>query len=210
MQDTPPTIDRGTEPGSGASYVVPAIVLIFFTTVALALYGGTSFFRLSRDTAGLRDCLLASVPGQAEKKLAVNVGWLTSGLVRLGSRLFSVPREPRAALDAFRSAEVGLYRLSSPVSTSQQGAIITQADRSMARRGWTRIVGVAQKDGLVTVYIPAKGVSMGRMRCCVMVVNDCDVVLVSARANLIPLMDLARSHLDGHRPFEQLAAVGLR
>jgi hypothetical protein len=210
MEPTPPIIRQTAEPGSRGSYVVLWLALGFFALIGLGAYGISSFLRLSRDTAVLRDCLLEAVPSPVEKKIAVSVGPITTGFVRLGSRFFNVPPEPRAALNAFRSGEVGIYRLETPPTASERATIISKADKSMGRCGWTRVVGVAQKEGLVAVYAPAKGMSMSRMKCCVMVLNDCDVVLVSARANLNPLVALAKGQFDIRQQFEQFAAAGIR
>ncbi len=198
------------DPQSRGRYVVLWIVLTFFVLVGLGAYQVTGFLRLSRDTKALKDCLLDAVPGQVDKTIAVNVGPITTGLVRLGSRFFSVPPEPRAALDAFRSGEVGIYRLERPPSEVERAKILGRADKNMAARGWTRIVGVVEKQDFVAVYVTQRGVSQSRVKCCVMVLNDCQAVLVSVRANMNPLINLAQKQFDLHHQFEDFAAVRIR
>ena len=66
----------------------------------------------------------------------------------------------------------------------------------MTKRGWQRVVGVVEERQLVAVYMPQRGVSERRMKCCVAVLNDRDLVVVSARGNLEPLLAIARQHMD--------------
>src|SRR5512135_3087355 len=87
-------------------YVILALVLCLPLLCAIGIAG---YFRLSSATQALRSSVIESVPGKCDKRLVVHVGGLTLSLVRLGSRLFSLPPEPKAALEALRGAEVGIY-----------------------------------------------------------------------------------------------------
>ncbi len=167
--------------------VLAVVCLPLFCAVGIAGY-----FRLGSDTQALRGSLMSSVTGQWEKKFAVHVGGLTLGLARAGARFVNLPAEPRAALEALHGAEVGVYRLAQEPAFVDHGTIFPAADRAMSAQGWERIVALVQPHELVGVYIPRKGVSRGRMACCLVVLKDRDLVVVSARGNVDPLMKLAR------------------
>ena len=129
--------------------------------------GVASYFWLSSDTQALRRSVMNSVPGQWDTKIAVRIGWLTTFAVRSCSKVIPLPPEPRAAMDAIRGVEVGVYELG-----KRRGA----ADYS-------------------AVYVPRKSFSLERTTCCVVVLSERDLVLVSARGNLKPLLDLASTRL---------------
>jgi hypothetical protein len=135
------------------------------------------------------------VPGQWDKRFAVHVGGLTLGLVRFGSLFFNLPPEPKAALETLHGAEVGVYNLQDAPSALDYSAMFTAADKCMRRRGWERIVGVARSRQFVAVYMPRNLRTAKRMECCIAVLNEQDLVVVSARGNLEPLLELATQHL---------------
>jgi len=180
-------------PRSSAGFFVLAGVLVVLGVCLISLVG---MFRLSSEATVLRQTVMAGVPGVWDKKVALRVGWFTTGLVRAGSRFFHLPAEPRAALEAVRGVEVGVYNLRAEPESMDRGVILERADKAMSSRGWTRVVGVIQEHDLVAVYIPCKGTSPRRMSCCVAVLNGRDLVVVSAHGNLEPLMAIAEKHLD--------------
>jgi len=140
---------------------------------------------------------MESVPGQWNKQFAVNVGGFTLGLVRIGSRFFNVPAEPKAALESLRGAEAGVYRLRDAPSALDYRALLTVADKSMTRRGWERIVGVTERGQFVAVYMPRKAGTLTRVEFCVVVLDDGQLVVASGRGNPEPLIELATRRLDG-------------
>src|SRR5437867_11632385 len=99
------------------------VLLASFVLLALGVIGVTGSFRLSSEAADLRSSLMKSVPGTWNKKIAVHVGGLTMGLVRHCLRLFNLPPEPRAAFEALRGAEVGVYQLQPSRLSIDRGAI---------------------------------------------------------------------------------------
>jgi len=116
------------------------LVLVFCLTLLCAI-GIASCFRLSSAPQALRRSVMESVPGQWDKRFAVNVGGFTLGFVRFGSHFFNLPPEPKAALEALRGAEVGVYKLRNPPPALDYSAVFKAADETMRRRGWERIVG---------------------------------------------------------------------
>jgi hypothetical protein len=178
-----------------AGYVVLALVLCLPLLCAVGIAG---YFRLSSATEALRNSVIESVPGQWDKRFAVHVGGLTLGLVRFGSLFFNLPPEPKAALETLHGAEVGIYKLQDAPSALDYSAMFTAADKCMRRRGWERVVGVAQGRQFVAVYMPRNLRTAKRMECCVAVLNEQDLVVASARGNLEPLLALATQRLQGH------------
>jgi hypothetical protein len=176
-----------------AGYVVLAGILI---VLACSVLGVVSMFRLGSEARALRQTFTSAVPGKWERKIDLRVGWITTALVRGGSRFFNLPPEPRAALDSVRGAEVGVYHLTEEPAQLNRGRLLSQADEVMKARGWSRVVGVIEERELVAVYMPGKGVSPSRVKCCVVVLSGPELVVVSARGNLEPMMGLIEKHLD--------------
>ncbi|HEY5914011.1 MAG TPA: hypothetical protein VJA21_25765, partial [Verrucomicrobiae bacterium] len=146
-------------------------------------------------TAALRASVMSAVPGPWDKTVALRVGGFTTALIRAGSRLFEMPPEPRAAIDAVHGAEVGVYKLQHDATTTDFRALFASADRAMKSRGWDRIVGVAEEGQFVAVYFPHRKVSLRGIKCCVVVFHGRDLVVASASGNAEPLLKLAETHL---------------
>jgi hypothetical protein len=179
--------------------LICVIAALIFSGPLLCGLGVASYFRLSSPTQALRRSVMEAVPGEWDKRIGVNVGGFTLALARFASHFFQMPPEPKAALDALRGADVGLYRLERPPSSRDYSAVLKIADKSMLRRGWERIVGVAQRGQLVAVYMPRGLRADRRFNCCVVVLNDQDLIVASGRGNVEPLLDLARQQLPEHR-----------
>jgi len=162
----------------------------------LAVVGVTGYFRLSSEGTILRESAMSCVSGTWDKKIALHVGMLTTGLVRAGSHLFRLAPEPRAAFDTLRGAEVGLYKLQEGAGWVDHQAILARADRAMSARRWDRAVGVSRENELVAVYFPRRGLSTERMKCCVLVLQGRDLIVAGASGNLEPLLAIATKHLD--------------
>ena len=176
--------------------------LICAIPIACAL-GITSYFRLSSDPNALRRSVMGSVSGNWKTKFTLSIGWLTTEAVRSCVRSVKLPAEPRAALNAIRGVEVGVYKLQHQPRPADYMAVLAAGDKAMMARGWERIVGVVERDQCVAVYIPRKGFSPKRINCCVLVLQETDLVVVSARANVKPLMELASKQISQKLPFRR-------
>ncbi len=173
------------------------IVLVgLLTGFVLAVIGVTGYFRLSSETAILRESALSCINGACSRKIALHIGFLTTGLVRTGSHLFKLAPEPQAAFDSIRGAEVGIYKLQEHAGWVDHQAILARADKAMSARRWDRVVGVSRENELVAVYFPRRGLSTERMRCCVLVLQGRDLVVAGASGNLDPLLQLASGRFD--------------
>ena len=171
------------------------VLLACFALLVLCIVGVTGYFRLSSETAALSSSIRKAVPGTWHKKIAVNVGGFTVAVVRHGLRFVRLEPEPRAAIEALRGADVGIYDLRQQTAGVPDPSVLLATDKAMAARGWERVVGVAEKEDLVAVYMPRKGLSARKMKCCVMVLHGTTLVVASARGNVEPLLAIARDHL---------------
>jgi hypothetical protein len=185
--------------------VVSALLVLF----VMGIIGVTGYFRLSSETAALRTCVMSAVPGVWDKKIALHVGWLTTTVIRTGSRFFTLPPEPRAALDALHGAEVGVYKLQQDPGSLDFPAFFASTDRTMKSRGWDRIVSVAKEREFVGVYFPHRKVSLRGVKCCVVVLQGRDLVVASASGNLEPLLKLAEDRPE-FKDFREQLRAGLK
>ncbi|HTH48105.1 MAG TPA: hypothetical protein VMB21_11370 [Candidatus Limnocylindria bacterium] len=177
---------------------IAVLVLSPFVLVgALALVVWSSL-HVGSDVAALRRSVMPSTAGW-HKQVEVSVGWFPLLLAKAGLHFAPLPPEARIALRAARSGEVVVYERSSPGALPDQGDLLLKADETMRRRGWDRTVGVVDHDDLVAVYTPAGLDSARRMKACVLVLNRENFVIVSAAADLRPLMELIHEHPEWQR-----------
>jgi len=74
--------------------------------------------------------------------------------------------------------------------------MLTAADSAMTIRGWERVVGVMDGHNLVAVYLPGKNISVHRLKCCALVFDGKEMVLVSVQSNPEPLLRYAFDQAD--------------
>ena len=164
--------------------------------LVLAVVGVTGYFRLSSEACALRDSLLSSTSDSWHKKIALNIGPLTTGLARTGLKFVKkLPPEAQAAASAVRSDEVGIYELAEERRHDNPAAVIARADKAMANRGWMRMAAVSDKQQLVAIYVPLKNMTSRSVKCCVLVLDRKELVVASVRANPEPLIALATDRL---------------
>ena len=164
------------------------------TPLLLLLLVGTgvaSCFYLGSDARALRDGLMKSSGIEWRQQIALNAGHLTLGAVRAGLSRARLDPGARAALQSVRSAEVGVYQLPSGTPSPDRGAMLAAADSAMTVRGWARVVGVMDGHNLVAVYLPKEDVSAHRVKCCVLVFEGQEMVLVSVQGDPEPLLKYA-------------------
>lgn len=168
------------------------------TFLVASVLGGFAvwrLFQLGAETEALRAGMIGATHGRCEKKLALHVGMFATALVRAGSRFFTMPPEPRAALDSIHSVEVGIYEVQGNSAPVDAGAVLASTDKAMAARGWDRVVGVVHDHQVVTLYVPRRGISLRGLKCCLLVLQGRNMVLVSAKGNVEPLIALVQSKL---------------
>jgi|WetSurMetagenome_2_1015567.scaffolds.fasta_scaffold383347_1 hypothetical protein len=161
-----------------------------FLLLLLLGAGVASFFFLDSDARALRNEMIKASGVAWRQQIAVNAGRLTLGAVRTGLSGVRLDPGAHAALQSVRTAGVGVYQLPAGTRPPDRAAMLAAADTAMTARGWERVVGVMDGRDLVAVYLPEK-ISVQRLKCCVMVFDGKEMVLVSARGNLEPLLQYA-------------------
>jgi hypothetical protein len=76
----------------------------------------------------------------------------------------------------------------------------------MNARGWERVVGVLDEEDLVSVFVPAGAVLTDKVKCCVLVFDGRQMVMVSARVNAEPLLECLRNQSGLRAKLQSLAA----
>ena len=174
-----------------------------FIIVAGMIWSG---LRVGPDAAALRNACLRGHSGQFQKQMELSLGGVHCGLIRFGLGFAPLPDEARAAVASLKAAEVAVYELHG----QDHGAIRTErfvaADEVMSKRGWERLVGVVDRDQLVMIFVPREVRSEGDLRFCLAVQDLSQLVVVSARTDLEPLLELSaqRLHTWGREPLAGL------
>lgn len=164
--------------------------------VGLVTIGLTGCFRVSSDVGALRDSVMKAAHAEREERIEIGVGPLTLNLARAGLSFVDLEPEARTVLHAVRSAEVGVYKLRNERQRLNHATMLSAADKTMAARGWDRVVGVLNRNELVAIYVPGNVRSTRNLKVCLVTVNGHELIVASARSNLEPLMELAwnRAH----------------
>ena len=180
-----------------------ALLLTPFLLVLLLAACVASCFHLSSEARALRNGLLESSGVEWRQQIALNANWLTLGVVRAGLSCVKLHPAARAAVRSVQSAGVGVYELSPGTPRPDRAAMFAAADSAMTARGWERVVGVVDKEDMVAIYLPAKNITLHHLKCCVMVFDGKDLVVVSARGNPEPILNyaIAQSGLDAKVPW---------
>jgi len=170
--------------------VTPLLLLVLLAAFV------ANCFRLGSDARALRNELIKSSGVEWRQQIALNAGYFTLGAVRAGVSCVKLDPGARAAVQSIRSAGMGIYHLASGMPSPNRATMLAAADSAMTARGWERVVGVMDGHDLVAVYLPGENISARRLKCCVMVFDGKEMVLVSARGNLEPLLQYALDQPD--------------
>ena len=168
--------------------------------------GVISMLRLDRDASALKQQVMAATDAKWHTKVQLSVGWATLTAVRTGLHFVKHEHmdEARLALDAVRSASVGVYESNDRHPNIARDQLFAETDRMMAKRGWSRLVGVADGDQTVLIY-GSDDIGFGsRIDLCVAVVDGRQMVVVSTNVDARALTDLverqtaAKGGFKGH------------
>jgi hypothetical protein len=155
-----------------------------------------SFLTLNRDAVILRKHVMAATDADWHTKVQLSIGDMSLAAVRTGL-CFAHGRDiddARLALAAVRRASVGVYESRAYSPDWSRPELFRNADQAMARRGWTRLVGVADHQDTVLVYASDDLESGKPVDLCVAVVNGRELVVVSTSINADKLADLVARH----------------
>ncbi|MBI4660472.1 MAG: hypothetical protein HY735_16670 [Verrucomicrobia bacterium] len=180
---------RGLRPGLGVALMLPVVCVSL-----------TGCFNVSSDIEALRNSLVQSVRGECEAEIEVGVGALPFALARTGLSFVEMDPEARAALEAVRGAEVGVYHFRYQPKHLNHARMLSAADDAMSARGWYRLVGVIHGRQMVGVYVPLALRSTRNVRVCAVVLDGHKMVVGSARSDLEPLLELALNQANRRFP----------
>lgn len=139
---------------------------------------------------------------RAQVQLSVNQPIVS--LVRTGLLLVrDLPPEARDALGAVHSASVGVYQATRSTRGWSGERLFAETDRGMGRLGWTRMVGVADGNDTVLIYVPSGSESAEPSRVCLAVCSGQQLVVVTARFDGAALAKLAARNI-GKAKFAKL------
>ena len=173
----------------------PWLLAVCLAPVVILGAVAVSFLTLDRDATLLRKQVMAATHAGWQTKVQLSVGRFTLGAVRTGLSFVKNRdiADARLALQALQHASVGVYqRKSAEGESGSREKLFTDTDEAMGRRGWSRLVGVIDKKDTVLVYVPSGQEAAAQVDLCVAVVNDHELVIVSATVNADELAALVR------------------
>jgi hypothetical protein len=176
---------------------------ILTTVAAAAFISATGCFRVSSETQALRNAALEAV--DADEKIELGVGFFTVRLARFGTQFFDLPREAKLVLESVDGAECSVYDLQGKKPDS--ATVLARADKAMEKRGLERVLGLAERDDLVAVYIPRSTKSHGNIHLSVLVLNREQLICVGARGDLEPIAQIALEQMREHLPAKPRVAA---
>lgn len=176
---------------------------LLLTPLVVLGFGVISMLTLDRDAAFLRREVMAASDAKWHTKVQVSAGWMTLGAVRTGLRFIQAEHmdDARLAMKAVRRASVGVYECRSDRDDLSLEQILNRTDKAMQKRGWSRLVGVAEHDETVLIYTSEDFGSSTRLDICLAVVDGNQLVVVSTNVDASVLAELAERHIpkDGLR-----------
>lgn len=169
-----------------------------------------SYITLDRDAAVLRQHVMAATKADWSTKVQMSIGSTTLGAIRSGLCFVHDKNvtDAKQALAAIGHASVGVYERSSGATDWSRDQLFVGTDRAMQKRGWSRLVGVVDKQDTVLVYVPQDMKDDGPVDICVAVVSSKELVVASTSVDAGQLTDLVARHsagtMKGHLRFAKL------
>ncbi|MBA4137103.1 MAG: hypothetical protein C0518_07285 [Opitutus sp.] len=180
---------------------------ICLTPFVLLGLAAASYISLDRDASALRRTVMSATHADWNTKVQFSVGGATLGVVRTGLLFVNNHdvADARLALRAVNHASVGVYELASRQVEMSREELFHDTDRAMSKRGWTRLVGVSQKNETVMVYVSDDLDEGDPIEVCVAVVNGKDMVVVSTSVDGDSLQELIERHAgeEIHKTFKK-------
>lgn len=176
----------------------PWILGALLTPVFLLGFAAFSFLTLNSEAATLRSQVMDASHSDWDTRVQVSVGRLSFGMLRTGLSLVpGIEEEVRLAMKTVRHASVGVYELADRSANWSREKLFADTDKAMARRGWTRLVGVAEDRNTVLVYVADDADLDATVDVCVAVVDGRNLVVVSANIDGDAIAKLVSSQANG-------------
>lgn len=168
------------------------LLIVIAALLVVAAVEVAGVFRLAGEARELRTAMVGSAPGAPQTQVQLTVGPLAFGLTRLAAECFGeMPPEARQALAAMRSASVGVYTLERAPTAAERLVMLRTTSERLAALGWSRLVAVNDGNDTVMVFVPDTWEEGDSVRVCVAVCDGTELVVVSARAGVDPLLKMA-------------------
>ena len=180
------------------------ICLTPFVVLACVVF---SFITLERDAAVLRGHIMDATDAHWSTKVQMSIGPVTLAALRQGLRFVHAEGivDARLALGAVHRASVGVYERTAGGTNWSREELFTETDKAMQKRGWVRMVGVADKKETVLIYVPQELDTGGPVDLCLAVVSGKELVVVSTTVDADKLAEFVEKHstdgVQGHLSF---------
>lgn len=177
------------------------LILGTFATFLIAVIVLILSFRMGGEARVIRKAVFAAAPGEWNREFEFGVGVLPVYLARSALGMVELEPEARLAIQAVHSADVGIYSRNRDRRSVDTGRVLRKVRSAMRERGWEPLVMVHDRGNAVAVFVPEKFNANSTVRACVCVLEHDNMVLVSARANTEPLVQLALEAIHEHGGF---------
>ncbi|HEY0863601.1 MAG TPA: hypothetical protein VGD97_05805 [Lacunisphaera sp.] len=166
------------------------------TPFVLLAVVAVSYVTLDRDVRVLRNHVMDATDAGWNTKVQMSVGRLTLGAIGQGLRFVDHKDmdDARLALRSVKHASVGVYERRSGGKDWSREQLFSKTDRAMQERGWTRMVGVADKKDTVLIYVQDDADDDEPIELCLAVVNSKEMVVVSTSVDAATLGELVARH----------------
>lgn len=165
-------------------------------TLALAVVL-TACSKTGSDFSSMQSAVVQESGCDWARQIRFGVPGVLFSVARAGLSFVEIEPEARAALQTLRGLRVALYERAS--GTPDRTAMMVAADRAMQARGWSRVVGVLDRQEMVAVFAPDTLQQTRDLEVCVVVFDGNQLVFASGRANPAPLTELALRHFAAER-----------
>ncbi len=167
-------------------------VALCLTPFVLLAMVAASFLTLPSEARVLRKHVMAAADSNWHTKVQVDVGSLSIAAVRTGLAFVHDKdvADAKLALAAVRHASVGVYMRDASEKGCSRERLFTETDQAMQKRGWSRLVGVADGKDNVLVYVSQDIAPDEPIDICVAVVNGQELVVVSTSIDAAKLTEL--------------------
>jgi hypothetical protein len=142
------------------------------------------------DLRALRQAVFRESPAEWNRQIELGVGRLPVAAIRAGLRWVDLDPKARTAARALRSADVGVYQHRKGADAAERSLVMNRVVSVMERRSFEPVVTVRDGDDLVQVFLPKRIGSNRNVRTCVLVMDEENLILVSARLDVEALADL--------------------
>lgn len=179
---------------------------------ALLAMAAVSYLTLDSDVRTLRRHVMAATDADWCTRAQVSVGRFTLGAIGQGLRFVDHKDMPdaRLAIRAVKHASVGVYERTSGDANWSREDLFVKTDRAMRQRGWSRLVGVADRKETVLVYVADDFDENEPVELCIAVVSGREMVVVSTSIDARAVGELVAKHAKGDDFKRQLRLAKFR